>query len=75
MLPDKKGKLKRTKKPIPPYLSEHDAQILKKARKRAYKYECSLIDKGGVRIGMSTIVGLVPEFVTTSRFLQLLIKY
>jgi len=56
---DNKGHKKRSKRPAPPGLSEHDAKILKSVQTRAY-----YLDKGfnlcGVRFGWSFFIALIP---------------
>ncbi|KAH7138837.1 hypothetical protein B0J11DRAFT_26324 [Dendryphion nanum] len=58
--PKKPGKTKKVKKQIPAYIPSHDANILAKARKRAYKLDLCLFDFLGFRFGWSSVVGIVP---------------
>lgn len=62
LLPDPKrpGKQKKVKKQIPAYIPENDANILAKARRRAYRLDCALFTFAGVRFGWSSVIGLVP---------------
>ncbi|KAF8589011.1 hypothetical protein K439DRAFT_1658158 [Ramaria rubella] len=56
---DKKGKLKKRKRELPPGLSTRDAKILQKVKKRAH-----YLDKGfsicGIRFGWTFIIGIIP---------------
>jgi len=58
--PNKRGKLKKVKKQIPSYIPEHDAAILAKVRKMAYRLDVqhSIL---GMRFGWSAIIGAIPE--------------
>jgi len=58
--PNKPGKLKKVKKQIPAYIPTEDANILAKARKRAYKLDFCLFNFMGFRFGWSSVIGLVP---------------
>lgn len=58
--PKKPGKMKKVKKQIPAYIPEHDAEILAKARRRAYKLDFCLFNFLGFRFGWSSVIGLVP---------------
>ncbi|KAF2800194.1 hypothetical protein K505DRAFT_413117 [Melanomma pulvis-pyrius CBS 109.77] len=58
--PRKAGKFKKVKKQIPSYIPAHDADILAKARKRAYKLDFCLFNFLGFRFGWSSVIGLVP---------------
>ncbi|ETS83466.1 hypothetical protein PFICI_05342 [Pestalotiopsis fici W106-1] len=53
-------KMKKVKRAIPPGISEHDAQILNKVKRRAYKLDLSLFSIAGVRFGWSSVIGIVP---------------
>jgi hypothetical protein len=48
------------KKLIPAYIPEHDAEILARVRKTAYRLDCSLFTLLGVRFGVSSVIGLIP---------------
>jgi hypothetical protein len=52
--------MKKVKKLIPAYIPEHDALILAKVRKRAYKLDMALFTFAGVRFGWSSVIGIVP---------------
>ena len=56
------GKMKKVKKQVPDYIPEHDAVILAKVRKLAYRYDMALFNVAGVRFGWSSVAGLVPWF-------------
>lgn len=58
--PRKPGKLKKVKKQIPAYIPSGDADILAKARKRAYQLDFCLFNLFGLRFGWSSVIGLVP---------------
>jgi len=58
--PNKKGKLKKTKKQIPSYIPEADAKVLAEVRKWAYRLDVKH-NILGMRFGWSAIIGLVPE--------------
>lgn len=57
------GKTKKVKRALPPGLSDHDAQILTKVKRRAYKLDLSLFSIAGIRFGWSSVIGLVPLYV------------
>ncbi|KAG9030699.1 hypothetical protein FS837_003194, partial [Tulasnella sp. UAMH 9824] len=56
---DDRGKTRRRKRELPPGLSDRDAKILKKVKKRAH-----YLDKGfsicGLRFGWTAVIGLIP---------------
>jgi hypothetical protein len=58
--PKKPGKFRKVKKQIPSYIPTDDAEILAKARKRAYKLDFCLFNFLGFRFGWSSVIGLVP---------------
>lgn len=58
--PRKEGKFKKVKKQIPSYIPAHDADILAKARRRAYKLDFCLFNFLGFRFGWSSVIGLIP---------------
>ncbi|KAK5015928.1 hypothetical protein LTR16_003126 [Cryomyces antarcticus] len=62
-IPDNRtGKLKKVKKQVPDYITEHDAVILAKMRKRSYALDMSLFNLFGTRFGWSSVIGLIPVF-------------
>ncbi|KAI2623845.1 hypothetical protein GGS26DRAFT_564935 [Hypomontagnella submonticulosa] len=54
------GKTKRVRKALPPGLSEHDAQILTKVKRRAYRLDMSFGSFMGLKFGWGSIIGLFP---------------
>ncbi|KAF1847116.1 uncharacterized protein K460DRAFT_281509 [Cucurbitaria berberidis CBS 394.84] len=58
--PRKPGKTKKVKKQIPAYIPSHDADVLAKARKTAYRLDYALFTFAGIRFGWSSVIGLVP---------------
>ncbi|KAF2727321.1 hypothetical protein EJ04DRAFT_582111 [Polyplosphaeria fusca] len=62
MIPNPKNpsKMKKVKKQIPAYIPEHDANILAKARKSAYRLDLCLFNFLGFRFGWSSVIGIVP---------------
>lgn len=52
--------MKKVKKQIPAYIPSHDADILARARKSAYKLDFCLFNFMGFRFGWSSVIGLVP---------------
>lgn len=53
-------KMKKVKKRLPPGISDHDAKVLNKVKRRAYRLDLSLFNFCGVRFGWSAVIGLVP---------------
>ena len=53
------GKMIKSKKPIPDGLSKHDAEILKKVTRRAYRLD-NCFHFCGIKVGWSSVIGLVP---------------
>lgn len=45
---------------MPFYIPEHDANILARSRKTAYRLDCCLFNLLGIRFGWSSVIGLVP---------------
>jgi hypothetical protein len=58
--PTKPNKTKKVKKQIPAYIPSHDADVLAKARKTAYRLDYALFTFFGMRFGWSSVIGLVP---------------
>ncbi|KIW03731.1 hypothetical protein, variant [Verruconis gallopava] len=54
------GRKKKMKKQIPAYIPEHDANVLARVRKTAYRLDCSLFSLFGIRFGVSSVIGLIP---------------
>jgi hypothetical protein len=72
--PNKRGKLKKVKKQIPAYVPEHDAAILAKVRKWAYRLDVqhSFL---GMRFGWSAVIGAIPEIGDAVDFLLAVYVY
>ncbi|KAF1832656.1 hypothetical protein BDW02DRAFT_419570 [Decorospora gaudefroyi] len=58
--PTKPNKTKRVKKQIPAYIPAHDADVLARARKTAYRLDYALFTFLGIRFGWSSVIGLAP---------------
>ncbi|KAK5122054.1 hypothetical protein LTR85_004300 [Meristemomyces frigidus] len=58
--PKRPGKMKKVKKQVPAYIPEHDAMILARVRKAAYRLDMSLFNFLGIRFGWEAVIGLVP---------------
>ncbi|KAM3087306.1 hypothetical protein ACMFMG_001406 [Clarireedia jacksonii] len=58
-VPSKK-KTERRRKAIPAGISAHDAKILTKVKRRAYRLDMSLFNFCGIRFGWSSVIGIVP---------------
>ncbi|KAI9801144.1 MAG: hypothetical protein M1825_003418 [Sarcosagium campestre] len=54
------GKPKKRRKALPPGLSDKDAKILVKAKRRAYRLDMGLFNFCGIRFGWGSVIGLVP---------------
>ncbi|RDA93349.1 hypothetical protein CP533_0337 [Ophiocordyceps camponoti-saundersi (nom. inval.)] len=54
------GKYKKRKKALPPGISDHDAKILNKVKRRAYRLDLALCSFLGIRFGWSSVIALVP---------------
>ncbi|KAE9372302.1 hypothetical protein N431DRAFT_408445 [Stipitochalara longipes BDJ] len=54
----KKGKKRR--KALPAGISEHDAKVLTKVKRRAYRLDMSLFNCCGIRFGWSSVIGIIP---------------
>ncbi|KAI1096405.1 hypothetical protein F5B19DRAFT_145081 [Rostrohypoxylon terebratum] len=53
-------KTKKVRKALPPGLSEHDAQVLTKVKRRAYRLDMSLGSFMGMKLGWGSLVGIFP---------------
>ncbi|RYP47867.1 hypothetical protein DL768_006128 [Monosporascus sp. mg162] len=62
-------KLKRVKKALPPGISEHDARVLTKMKRRAYRLDSGLCNVCGTRVGWDSVIGLFPVFGDVLSFL------
>ncbi|KAI1500457.1 hypothetical protein F5X99DRAFT_235751 [Biscogniauxia marginata] len=56
----KAGKFKKVRKALPPGISEHDAQVLTKAKRRAYRLDMSFGSFMGLKFGWGSIIGIFP---------------
>ncbi|KAH9900595.1 hypothetical protein F4778DRAFT_739616 [Xylariomycetidae sp. FL2044] len=54
------GKFKKVRKALPPGISKHDADILTKVKRRAYRLDMSFGTFLGANIGWGSLIGLVP---------------
>ncbi len=52
--------MKKVRKALPPGISDHDAKILTKVKRRAYRLDMSLFSCCGIRFGWSSVIGFVP---------------
>ncbi|KAL2075574.1 hypothetical protein VTL71DRAFT_517 [Oculimacula yallundae] len=57
--PSSKKTTKR-RKALPPGISAHDAQVLTKVKRRAYRLDMSLFNCMGIRFGWSSVIGIIP---------------
>ena len=53
-------KLKKVKKALPPGISDNDAKVLTKVKRRAYRLDNSLFNCCGVRFGWGSVIALFP---------------
>jgi len=53
---------KKRRKAAPDGISDHDARILTKVKRRAYRLDLCLFNCCGIRFGWSSVIGLVPAF-------------
>ena len=53
-------KMKRVRKALPPGISDHDAKVLTKVKRRAYRLDQSLFTCCGIKFGWSSVIGFVP---------------
>ncbi|KAK8076472.1 hypothetical protein PG994_003744 [Apiospora phragmitis] len=56
----KKEKVKKVRKALPPGLTDHDAKVLTKVKRRAYRLDSSLFSLCGIKFGWGSVIGLVP---------------
>lgn len=54
------NKTTKRRKALPPGISEHDAKVLTKVKRRAYRLDMSLFNCMGIRFGWSSVIGIVP---------------
>ena len=53
-------KMKRVRKALPPGISDHDAKVLTKVKRRAYRLDQSLFTCCGIKFGWSSVIGFIP---------------
>ncbi|CRG90648.1 hypothetical protein PISL3812_07692 [Talaromyces islandicus] len=53
-------KTQKRRKAIPPGLSQNDAKILNRVKRRAYRLDYSLFNLCGLRFGWGSVIGLIP---------------
>ena len=53
------GKARKQKKPVPEGISAHDAKVLTKVKRRAYRLD-NAINICGIKFGWSSIIGIIP---------------
>lgn len=56
----KSGKVKKQKKALPPGLSEHDAEVLTRVKRRAYRLDTCLFSFAGIKFGWGSVIGFIP---------------
>ncbi|PBP27912.1 PH domain-containing protein [Diplocarpon rosae] len=54
------SKTKKRRKALPPGISSHDAKVLTKVKRRAYRLDMSLFNCMGIRFGWSSVIGIIP---------------
>ncbi|KAI0433990.1 hypothetical protein F5Y09DRAFT_297447 [Xylaria sp. FL1042] len=68
------GKFKKVRKAVPPGLSAHDAEVLNKVKRRAYRLDMAFGSFLGIKFGWGSFIGLFPIFGDfTDAFLGLLV--
>lgn len=53
-------RMKKRKKAAPEGISQHDAKVLTKVKRRAYRLDLSLCNCCGLRFGWSSVIALIP---------------
>ncbi|KAI1818710.1 hypothetical protein GGS20DRAFT_526581 [Poronia punctata] len=56
------GKFKKIRKAVPPGLSDHDAEVLNKVKRRAYRLDMAFGSFMGIKLGWGSLIGLFPIF-------------
>ncbi|KAM0349309.1 hypothetical protein ACHAPU_003718 [Fusarium lateritium] len=54
------GKVKKRKKALPPGISDNDAKVLTKVKRRAYRLDLALFSCCGIRFGWGSVLGFIP---------------
>ncbi|KAI1082294.1 hypothetical protein F5B20DRAFT_532863 [Whalleya microplaca] len=57
-----KRKFKKVRKALPPGISDNDAEVLTKVKRRAYRLDMSFGNFMGLKFGWGSILGLIPVF-------------
>ncbi|KAI8952862.1 hypothetical protein F4801DRAFT_539601 [Xylaria longipes] len=68
------GKFKKVRKAVPPGISAHDAEVLNKVKRRAYRLDMAFGSFMGIKFGWGSVIGIFPivgDFADT--FLGLLV--
>ncbi|CAH0043018.1 unnamed protein product [Clonostachys solani] len=60
--PSRSGRTKKRKKALPPGISDHDAMVLTKVKRRAYRLDMCLFNFAGMSFGWGTVLGFIPAF-------------
>ncbi|KAI0539887.1 hypothetical protein GGR58DRAFT_463118 [Xylaria digitata] len=56
------GKFKKVRKAIPPGISAHDAEVLNKVKRRAYRLDMAFGSFLGIKFGWGSLIALFPIF-------------
>ncbi|TRX91748.1 hypothetical protein FHL15_007301 [Xylaria flabelliformis] len=56
------GKFKKVRKALPPGISAHDAEVLNKVKRRAYRLDMAFGSFLGIKFGWGSLIGLFPIF-------------
>ncbi|KAJ2987054.1 hypothetical protein NUW58_g4715 [Xylaria curta] len=56
------GKFKKVRKAVPPGISAHDAEVLNKVKRRAYRLDMAFGSFLGIKFGWGSILGFFPIF-------------
>ncbi|KAI0816434.1 hypothetical protein GGR55DRAFT_626918 [Xylaria sp. FL0064] len=56
------GKFKKVRKALPPGISAHDAEVLNKVKRRAYRLDMAFGSFMGIKFGWGSFIGLFPIF-------------
>ena len=54
-------KTKKKRRAVPAGISEHDAKVLNKVKRRAYFLDVGLFNFCGIKFGWGSAIGLIPE--------------
>ncbi|KAI8625291.1 hypothetical protein F5Y19DRAFT_272125 [Xylariaceae sp. FL1651] len=56
------GKFKKVRKALPPGISDHDADVLNKTKRRAYRLDMAFGSVLGIKLGWGSLIGFFPIF-------------